>query len=244
MAIHTDRCLICQVVPRDGYGVYQVCEICRGRFRADLADIKDLYERIGDAMEPGSAAGPKVSGSRTPPIPASLEALSLRGPTSPYWPSRYRLELAGLDTSHLADQHGALPVIGVLRSVQYRWREALGWPLVPPRGSVDAAIVATVRWLHQYLDRACDEVDGIVETIRDVQALRRHMRSVAGETPHMVKLGPCPTVMDDGGSCGEQLRADPHGDEVRCSQCGTVWTRTMWLRLGLLMRADSESATG
>jgi hypothetical protein len=74
-------CVVCPQLRQGDPRLYDrpnVCEGCRSRLRALLAEIPEHY--AGLSLEKGSTGGAKVSGSRTPPLPLSVAALDLTMP--------------------------------------------------------------------------------------------------------------------------------------------------------------------
>jgi hypothetical protein len=218
-------CTLCVVYRREP--IYaerpQVCEWCRTRLDRDLALLAGTYAMLPAALIPGASTGQHVSGTRTPPLPVRVDALSLLGPGS----------AAVADTN--GDQTGALPTAVLVDQWATDWRDTRlqGERLPAP------TVARLVDWLRARLDWACDHHPAVDEMADEV---RRHLgelrRVVEGATRPGVGLGACPRP-DDGGTCGGRLAMDELDiDLIRCHGCGHCWARRGggWLRL----RAQQE----
>jgi len=232
--VYTRACVCCGWESHDGASIPQVCERCRGRMRADLADLVALYTRLADELTTGSSSGPKVSGSRTPPAPGRIDVINLRGNGGE--PSRHAIEQAGGNTDHLADQHGNTPIVAWLRGWEAEWRDRFGETSPRFEGSTEETVTALVRYLTRHLDKACDELESAAEFRSELRNLHRACEQAAAELVHLVKLGPCPGSGDQ--ACGSLLRADPHATGVSCRSCGAYWDRAHLLFLGEVLSQE------
>lgn len=248
--IWTSECATCNYRPPTGEQVPQICTRCRGRLRANLADLPALYRRLADVMIPGTGTGPKVSGTKTPPLPARIGPLDLRSPGARSDISRSELEAAGRNTDHLDDMTGDPPLIAVLLSWEADIRLHFTYNVLPFRGTTEQTIRASVDWLTKQLDKICDEHPAAEPFYDAIKTLHYRCLQQAGELKHMVVLGPCPNtfdgdgqqVLDDQGqavACGYVLRAEPDATSgVTCRECGEYYSRQYFLWL----RAQAEAA--
>lgn len=230
--IWTTECLICGYRPPTGLEVPQICTRCRGKLRVNLADIPVLYVQLGDELPPGSGGGPKISGTRTPPLPARLTPLSLRGKAAPG------------DSVHddYGDQAGHVPIVGTLETWDRDIRETFGYNAATFRGSVEQSVTSIVGFLLKQLGKVCDEHPAADEFINGVRDLHRQCRAAIGDLPTTMRLGPCPTALDDGTRCGWPLNVDAYDDYVSCRKCRTHRERSEWLHLGLILRENRDGA--
>lgn len=239
-AIHTDHCLVCPFVPPQGYGVYQVCEICRGKIRADLADIPHLYERLGEAMMPGATKGPKITGSKEKPILGGA-ALILRGPAANHNEVSSNLHLRHSEPiPRRDDQVDTVPIIGVLDTWERDWREKLGHNVPTFRGTIEQTIKESIRYFTRYLDLACDEHPAIDEFVDELRHLRNRCRAVLGEfdKPEHKSDVPCPR-------CDQRALYRPNGsDSVHCGACGHTGTEEDYQRWTGLLAGYARQRAG
>jgi hypothetical protein len=192
--------------------------VCVSGLDSRLQRIPVLYAELAVALEPGSSAAARVSGTRTPPLPLRLEPLSLQcrgGIVSMLgtWESDWRSR-RGLAPDHYTDREHLLAGRTQLRHVIFFLRTHLGW---------------AVRH-HPAVDEFATEVADIIA------ACRVTLGDVLG---HM-KIGRCPAQLD-GRTCGRVLYADPYADDIQCDRCHTRWHQSQWLLLGAVL-AESGTA--
>lgn len=130
-------------------------------------------------------------------------------------------------------RHGG-EVIGVLSSwarVIHEDAQAEGvelpWPLL--------TVPVLVAWHRAALERWTLAHEALAEVMAEIGALAAVARRMVGEVP-TGQVVACPAPSDgDSGSCGRRLRvhaADPEA-EVRCDRCGTTWSTSRLLLLGM-----------
>lgn len=207
-----------------------VCESCRVRVRRELGEIPEAYARVADNIEAAQvAAGERVSGSRTPPIPVRLDALNLIGPGSEY--------VTGL--APIQDQIGdPTPVVALERWVR-DWMESGA-----PGQTVPQLYVASlVGWLLVRLDWALDQHPAIDEFASEMNQLLRTLRGVARSgRDRGERVGHCPAELRDGSACGTRLYVDPYADHIQCGRCSSDWPRIKWLALRAAQDEASEAS--
>jgi hypothetical protein len=135
-------------------------------------------------------------------------------------------------TDPYLDQHGPIPMLAVLLAWEQSVRTRFGYTRAVFGGSVRQAVTTTTRFLIRQSDRICDEDPAADALITEVRTVRAHCRALIGDTPHLIRLGPCPATHHDGTPCGAGLRADPHAATMRCSKCRTVYRRREWMGIG------------
>lgn len=195
--------------PLCGRRADDVHESCLRHLDARLQRIPVLYAELAVALEPGSSAGARVSGTRTPPLPLRLEPLSLQcrgGIVSILgtWETDWR-DRRGLSADHHADREQLLAGRRQLAHVVDFLRTHLEWAVRE----------------HPAVDEFATEVSDIVGTCR----------AALGDILGHMKIGRCPAQIGDR-NCGRVLYADPYADGVLCDRCGSYWPRARYLLLG------------
>lgn len=152
----------------------------------------------------GSPGRVRVTGTRTAPLPISVELLNLIGPGS-----------ASVSDPH-GDQIGELPPRWWLLTVSEDWAEQLGYTL-----RARTTVAALVRWLSNHLDWACDHHPAVDDFAAELRRQRGILRNAAGLVP--AKPEPC-----DGVACPKcDLRAlyrAPGSGLIHCGTCPHLMT--------------------
>jgi hypothetical protein len=194
---------------------------CRQAVDDRLRQIPGLYRLLAAVLEPGSATTARVSGSRTPPIPARVEPLSLRG-------------------------RGG--IIAILATWETDWRERRGLPPVPARAGVeqlltgDQAVDDVSAFLRAHLDWAIDHHPAVDAFAGEVREIVDSCYQAVGARNDLMRVGRCPTVDDDSETtCGQILYADPYAHTIRCTRCNADWPRARWLILGQTLAETSRT---
>jgi hypothetical protein len=129
---------------------------CQERIAANLDALPQLYRQLADVLVPGRRGGEGRTGTRTAPLPCSLDALDLR--------SRGGIE-------------------GVLAGWAADLCEREGWTLTQ-YGSVEAAVDGYADLLRRNLIRLCDEHPAIREIADELrQTVGQARRLIDGERP-------------------------------------------------------------
>lgn len=210
-------CTICQR-PTDAKREAVCHESCRARLDVRLDRLPGLYVLLGAALEPGSAAGDRVSGSREAPIPVRLEPLSLRA------------------------RGGIVTMLGTWEA---DWRIERGLSAAPERTHDAHSLAGLVLFLRMQLEWACQSHPAIDEFAGDVHQITRSCYAALGLTSTAMQIGDCPVVLaDDGEVCGRRLYADPYADVIRCTWCRAQWERPRWMMLGQMLRENALAMAG
>lgn len=225
-------CVVCQHNLPD---YSQVCQGCRARLAADLAElpaliaeattltvphwewrhvgaelgcarrVKVLTWRTPPAGPTGSPGRVRVTGTRTAPLPVSVELLNLVGPGSP-----------SVTDPH-GDQIGELPPRWWLLTVAEDWAEQLGYTL-----RARTTVAALARWLGNHLDWACDHNEAIADFAGELRRQRGILRNAAG------LVAPRPELCE-GVACPKcDLRAlyrQPSSEFIHCGTCPNLLTQ-------------------
>jgi hypothetical protein len=196
--------------PLCGRRADDVHEDCLAALDSRLLLIPVLYAQLVVALEPGSSVGTRVSCTRTPPLPLSLE---------PLW-----LQCRG-------------GLVSILGTWETDWRERLGLPLNRARAGREQVLgtgpaLADIVWfLRTVLAWAVSEHPAIDEFATEVIDIIRACRATLGDVLGHMRIGRCPAQLGDR-TCGRVLYADPYAASIRCDRCRTEWPRARWLLLG------------
>jgi len=209
-------CPLCKR-PVDDAHVHDRC-----RFAVDhrLGQIPGLYAALAAVLEPGRAAGARVSGSRTPPLPVQLEPLSLRG-------------------------RGG--IITILATWETDWRERRGWYAIPTHANLeqtlvgDQALAGIIDWLRDQLDWAIANHPAVDEFAGEVRDIVHQCHRAIGALENHMRIGTCPALDENGHPCNSRLYADPQADTIICRNCGADWPRDQWMILGRAMNTDDRT---
>lgn len=208
-------CPLCKRPTEDG-----VHDRCRFAVDHRLEQIPGLYAALAAVLEPGRAAGARVSGSRTPPLPVRLEPLSLRG-------------------------RGG--IITILATWETDWRDRAGLAVIPARAGreqlldSDQALADVIAFLRRQLGWAIAYHPAVDEFAEEVREIEKACRRALGLTENLMKIGRCPSLDQDGRPCGQRLDADPYATAIRCTTCHAEWPRNQWLLLGRAMNTDTRT---
>lgn len=208
----------------------QTCRPCQQRTTQRLRELPALFARLNQTANlirgsRGPSTAP-TSGTRTPPIPARLDVLTL---TAPGGANR------------------------LLQDIEDAWRTALGWTHEPRTDATSVRTFAPWRadpaldvprhttFLLNNLDWASEKYDSVHQDMETIRLLHADItRALTGERrPGRVNVGFCPTLFGDQQQpCGNELTASTASPRIQCPACGTRWeTDTEWKRL----RADQQT---
>jgi hypothetical protein len=192
-----------------------ICDFCWERGLTQLLQLPKNYKELEDVLIPSAGYGQKVSGTRTPPLPARLDVLYLR--------------TSGI--TEILYKHEAL-----IRSEQKHSR-------ITFRGDEPAKILQSVTyltghwaWVKGYY------LDGD-QLVIDVNKLSGQIQTVLGNKSEDITIGTCPAIDENEQLCGAKLKISPNvlerlGD-IKCNTCATVWTSQKWRLLGKILESTS-----
>lgn len=213
----TLHCTHCPRTLTPGEHGRYACHRCEDHARTHLANLPHLYTQLGDALHPTrtlSNTG-RVTASKTAPLGAALEPLSLRGPGG---------------------------ITDLILGIEHRWRTHLEWAPLPHRGNYETSLAGSIPILLNTLGWACSNYPQIADDLKLVDHLHHQAdTAVNGTSSPRVPIGHCPTEGQGGAVCGERLKVSPWAHEIHCQACDTRWPRTEWLKLGQTLR-DTETA--
>lgn len=151
VALDSQPCAICHKPSRT-----RVHPGCQAHIAENIDALPSLYAALAEYLAPGRRGGDGRSGTRTAPLPCSLEVLDLRG-------------RGGIE--------------GILTSWEASTRELLGWAPAEPR-NVGQAVECAAEFLRLNLTWICDNHPAIDDMAREASALRRQCeRQITGEKP-------------------------------------------------------------
>ncbi|WP_203232771.1 hypothetical protein [Streptantibioticus cattleyicolor] len=204
----------------DGNTGRQVCRRCQTALDADLAQVAELWVRLGEHLE-------RLTGVRTDPdLPRHP------GPTGSQAPG---------DLAVISLRAGG--VTSKLLVHEEDWRRQLGWTLTPWRGDQDETLAGVLRFLRDNLHWACHahEHDVHLDMLStDLYELLWDMTgAITGDRrrPHALSL-PCPasTGTDPDGTpavCGGTLWFEPRHNRLRCRSCRQIIGHQQWVDISL-----------
>jgi hypothetical protein len=184
---------------------------CATRLRADLVAIPGLYALMGAVLAPGTAAGTRVSGTRTAPLPVRLEPLSLRA-------------------------RGGLVTTLALWETHVRAERSLS--AGTERGISARDLAAIVLFLRAQLPWMTEQYTQVHKFADDLRDIVHDCRAAAGILPNMMRIGDCPATLSDGEPCATGLYADAYAETIQCRRCRVTWRRPQWMLLGKTLRGD------
>lgn len=182
----------------------RVHEGCRRRLGERLLTLPGAWRALAAFLAPPPATGRLGAPTRDEaPLPVRLDVLDLRA-------------RGGIER---------------LTEWERDWRELLGWTRLPFRGSVEQTVEGTVTFLRNNLLWACEEHPGIRDFDREVGQIISEIRSIADPPERSVRVGYCPTRLDDGEPCGAVLRYLPGAATIRCAWCRSEHGPSDWVAL-------------
>jgi hypothetical protein len=152
----------------------------------------------------GSPGRVRVTGTRTAPLPVSVELLNLVGPGAP-----------SVSDPH-GDQVGELPPRWWLLDVARDWADQQGYTM-----RTRTTLVALVDWLGDHLHWACDHHPAIADFAAELRRQRGILRNASGRTPARPQL--CEGVACRRCDIRSLWRVD---GRVSCANCGTIYEPT------------------
>ncbi|MFF5703440.1 hypothetical protein ACFY7H_13165 [Streptomyces sp. NPDC012794] len=184
-------CTLCLKPSRD-----TVHASCRQHVYEDLAELPALYRQLGDALQPSRRGDQTRGGTRTAPLPCSLDALDLRA-------------------------RGGIQ--GVLTSWEDDVRDTLDWEERPFRGSIQQDVDGAAAFLQNQLAWICDSHPAAKELGDEIRQIAGQARRlITGERPARRIPVACPcgqvlrvTLDTPGVRCGGCETQYGHADVLR-----------------------------
>lgn len=188
-----------------------ICDLCWSYAVSQLKTFPEKYNALEEELLPARGYGQRVSGTRTPPLPVRLEALYLRS--------------GGM--SRILMYHEA-----TIRKIQKH-------TIITFRGEEIHRITKTVEYLSSHEEWIIKNYSDVDNLTKHILSINNSVKYVLGERSDEITLGTCPTLMEDGQSCGALLRVnikiiETYGD-ITCRRCKTTWTSEYWRHLGRVL---------
>lgn len=197
------------------------CPACATWLERALADI-GLYAAEAAAFiartGSGTTSGPATFGSR-PPI--NVDAIDP--------------ELALVELNQ-GDPSSAVPILEALEMWERAIREDRGFGPYGPASALRLAeagqatvtactLTGVLRFLTGQIDWiVTEETFGLEEFADHVRRSVAVLRRWSSQETQIGTRIACPTVADDGSSCGAPIRVSTDGDPVLCRRCGRTWS--------------------
>jgi hypothetical protein len=178
------------------------------------------FDPVADLLPAGPVRGlsrqPRVSGSKEPPAPTSVDRIDLTLPARQGSVALWARAEFGQDP----DQDGILSVATILDCWVRDWREAL-WP----DHSLPAPTVPELaRWLRNRVEDACDQHPAIDEFAAEMKDVRYALRRELGETEAQPETEPYKGVACQKCDLRGVLMRKPGQDYIECKNCGMLMT--------------------
>lgn len=175
---------------------------------------------LADALPAGPVRGlsrqPRVSGSKEPPAPTSLDRIDLSLPARQASVTLFARGEFGQDD----DQIGTLSVATILDAWVRDWRDSL-WP----DHSLPAPTVPELaRWLRTRADDACDQHPAVDEFAGEMKRVRHALRRQLGETTAQPETEPYKGVACQKCDLRGVLLRKPGSEYIECGNCGLLLT--------------------
>lgn len=193
-----------------------VCSNCWDYALGKLKAFPNRYEELADELVPSRGKQTeRVGGSKTPPLPVSLEALELR---------------AGAISKPLTKHEATIRYTQSHTGITFRGEE------INRITKTCTYITAQGSWIFSHYEN-------IAELAKDINSIDYRINTVLGNKSDLMTIGKCPTVDEDGQSCGAKLQINPTAltsfGDINCNRCGCVWPSERWRLLGRALDAHS-----
>lgn len=136
------------------------------------------------------------------------------------------------------DQSGELSMLSLLGAWQrliHREEGSANPPVTPCRDAEKAA-----GWLMRHHHWSVCNLEPYPDYHKEITRLARVcLTLMAEDMPHTVKIGNCPTPVDEE-FCGTVLTAHTDAEEIICRSCQTSWTKQYWPKLGAAVEQVKE----
>jgi hypothetical protein len=178
------------------------------------------FNPLAGALPAGPVRGlsrqPRVSGSKEPPAPTSLERIDLTLPARQASRVLFARGVMGVDD----DQTGTLSVATILDTWVRDWRNTL-WP--DQRLPVPT-VPELARWLRNRAQDAADKHPTVDEFAAEIKDLRYALRRQLGETAAQPETEPYKGVACKKCDLRGVLMRRPGSEYVECGSCGLLLT--------------------
>ena len=196
-----------------------VCGSCWNYATNQLAQFPQKYNELESELLPGRGnTGQRVSGSKeSTPIPGNLETLNLR---------------SGAISIPLMKHEAAIREIR--RETKLVWNSERRFSELKRIELTTRYISTRSTWIHDNYEQADRLASVIISISHEIQL-------TLGHKSEDIVIGKCPTLDDDGESCGTTLKVNPadleRTFEIKCKSCGTIWESSKWRLLGRVLES-------
>ena len=189
----------------------EVCDSCWSYAFKQLPRFCEYYQLLESELMPKKGFGERVSGSKTPPIPVSLEVLLLR---------------SGGMSKPLMTHEATMREIRQEIKISFRGEE-----IYKLQYSTEY-LLKREEWIYSdYLDYA--------SLVCDIIKITKRIHSALGWKSEDMPIGTCPALDEEGKSCGATLKVNPqtfdHNTIIRCKVCDASWNPSQWGLLGKVL---------
>lgn len=182
------------------------CFLCEDRARAHLKALPAQYDDLGELLTPGRAGsnGPRVSASKTAPLPVTLGPLDLRAKGG---------------------------IVTLLQDVEDSWRRARRRTISTFAGNFEQTLADVTNHLTLNLTTACESYEEVADDLDTISTLYfRAKNTIEGTQPRLIPVH-CRYLFDDGTECEAPMNVDINRTSAKCHACGTRWGHAEWMGL-------------
>lgn len=192
-----------------------LCNNCWNYAIDKLQVFPQKYQELEKELLPSRGkTSERVGGSKEAPLPVRLEVLHLRS--------------GGISKPLMQHEHN-------VRIEQRHTR-------ITFRGQELNRITVTCQYLTAQAQWIFDNYGDADVLAKEINDIYKRINVALGFRSELMTIGTCPTVLDDGQTCGAKLQVNPatltsFGD-IKCKMCGTTWESNKWRLLGRVLEND------
>lgn len=200
------NCELCETATSAADNWPYLCAGCAVDTGDRLELLPDMYDQLWEAVRPLGSNWPRSLDGRRGSRAAHSPALSLG------------------DSPQLA-------AFAILPGWHQALFEAMGRAVPELPGGSSDQVKAAVRGLRRHLKWATREWPAAGDFAREVRDLFNGVRTIVDEPDLGVRVGPCPTVRDNGEPCRAPLRRGDGAQLILCPWCGATYPPGVWMAL-------------
>lgn len=189
----------------------EICNSCWNYAFKQLPKFCEYYQLLESELMPKKGFGERVSGSKTPPIPVSIEVLLLRSGGISKTLMKHEAEMRKLRRETKITFRGE-DIYKIQFSTEY--------------------ILKREEWIYPNYEKYADLVCDIIKISKRIHA------ALGWKSEDMV-IGTCPAIDEEGKACGTSLKVNPqtfdHNTIIRCKVCDASWNPNQWSLLGKVL---------
>jgi len=188
-----------------------VCPSCWKYSVEKLHTFPSRYNQLEGEMLPAKGYGERIGGSKTPPIPVRIETLHLR--------------TGGISR----------PLMEHEQQIRVEQRHTR----ITFRGGEYSRIEITCKYLTAQSEWIFTSYQEVAKLAADIDSINQQIDTVLGYRSELLTIGTCPSVDDEGETCGNKLRINPvtltNFGDIKCRVCGATWSSEKWRLLGRVL---------